>query len=535
MDKKILEKYFPEIQDVRDYQQNAITSILNGKNTLCLMPTGSGKSFIYQYSGIFLNKTTIVISPLIALMKQQSERLASKGLKCFSFLESNSSIKQYNEMKSLYNSEVNFIFISPERAAFEGYLEFILKKMKDKIGLIVIDEAHCISQWGDSFRPAYKMIPIFLERIFLSDWPKILCLTATLNPKDQNEICVDFKIGNNIIKTQSLLRTNIDLKFLTNINNDEDKVKQIKEIINRFPHEKVLVYVYRKKGEFGTKELAEKFKAENIQCDYFDADISDDHKSKVLLNFENGNTKLVFATNAFGMGIDIPDIRVIIHFHTPESVEQYYQEAGRSGRDGKDSYAFLFYSKKSSSIRKRMISESFLSQEKIMEAFLKISHRPRNTNIGCVNVWEELNDLEKTALYYFSKVGVISIIEKGVRFLNCFQQLSHDIDGNYQKYKTISANMNVLLVKHKTNDTIEDIHKEFFTLFTEGKLKLIKAPNKVVFYNVNRDELSQEIIEEILNLQQEIKEYKIQSYEKIVNAIENNIAPINLIKDGLGL
>ena len=213
----------------------------------------------------------------------------------------------------------------------------------NQIGQIVIDEAHCISQWGHSFRPAYKEIPNFINNIS-EQWPVILALTATLNPKDQEEICSDFQIAkNNIFKSEYLLRQNIKLQY-EELANEKAKRKHLEEILDAHENEKIIVYVHRKSGEYGTKAMSENFQAKGLSCDFFDADREDEEKKKVLANFETGNICVIFATNAFGMGIDINDIRVIIHYLLPESIEQYYQEIGRCGRDGKTSYAYLLYS-----------------------------------------------------------------------------------------------------------------------------------------------------------------------------------------------
>jgi ATP-dependent DNA helicase RecQ len=209
-----LKKYFGH-DSFRDKQKEAIASLLANNNTLCLMPTGMGKSLIYQVTALLQGKTALVISPLLALMEQQSDVLNShinKFGKTSVAFNSNSgnTLKQYKYLRDGFNPPENpsFIFVSPEKMMLDGYAEFVFRQQKSNIGLIVIDEAHCVSQWGHSFRPSYKMIPQFLKDIFGINIPPILCLTATINQIDKLEIIKDFKIEKTIV-SDSLLRNNI--------------------------------------------------------------------------------------------------------------------------------------------------------------------------------------------------------------------------------------------------------------------------------------------------------------------------------------
>ena len=181
-----LKKYFPKVQEFRGVQKPTIDALIDGKNVLCLMPTGGGKSLIYQIAGLCLEKTTIVISPLVALMSQQCTQLTRQGIPAVNFSGMDYS-KQSKTITDMANGVLpRFIFTSPERISNDGYLEFMLTMRKDDIGLVVIDEVHCVSQWGEGFRPAYRNIPLFINRIFGDgSWPQVLCLTATLNNQQQ--------------------------------------------------------------------------------------------------------------------------------------------------------------------------------------------------------------------------------------------------------------------------------------------------------------------------------------------------------------
>lgn len=240
-ERRSISKVFQREKGFRDVQEETIDSLLAGKNTLCLMPTGGGKSLIYQVAGLCMEKTTIIISPLIALMNQQNAEMRAKGISTVSF-----SGMDYKKQFALITDMANgvmpqYIFTSPERISSDGYLEYALNKRRDDIGLVVVDEAHCISQWGDGFRPAYRNIPDFLDRIFGRDgWPATLCLTATLNEEQQQQVIKDFHISN-VVKGENLWRRNLYLEILNLKDGKEDtKDEELERIIEKHRGEKSL-------------------------------------------------------------------------------------------------------------------------------------------------------------------------------------------------------------------------------------------------------------------------------------------------------
>ena len=185
---ELLQAFFPNISEFREVQEPTIDALISGENVLCLMPTGGGKSLIYQIAGMAMEKTTLVISPLVALMSQQCSQLLSRGISAtnFSGMDYRKQFRTITDM--MHRPMPKFIFTSPERIANDGYLEYVLKAQSQSIGLVVVDEVHCVSQWGEGFRPAYRTIPLALNRIFGAEWPRVLCLTATLNEKQQEQI-----------------------------------------------------------------------------------------------------------------------------------------------------------------------------------------------------------------------------------------------------------------------------------------------------------------------------------------------------------
>ena len=209
----LLKKYFPGITDFREVQEPTIDALVGGANVLCLMPTGGGKSLIYQIAGLALEKATLVVSPLVALMNQQCEQLAGKGIPAINFSGMDYR-KQFRVITEMAHSQLpRFIFTSPERISNDGYLEYVLKLRSEEIGLVVVDEVHCVSQWGEGFRPAYRNIPLALNRIFGEKWPRILCLTATLNDQQQAQIQEEFHITK-LIKGEKLWRENLHLEII---------------------------------------------------------------------------------------------------------------------------------------------------------------------------------------------------------------------------------------------------------------------------------------------------------------------------------
>ena len=328
---KILKKYWGH-DAFRPLQREIIAAVLENKDTLAVLPTGGGKSICYQIPALMSDGICVVISPLIALMIDQVEHLKEKGITAVA-VHSGMHFKDIDRIldNAVYGS-YKFIFLSPERLTTELAIERI-KRMK--VNLIAVDEAHCISQWGYDFRPPYLRIAEIREH--LPDVP-ILALTATATPEVAKDIAdkLQFRIGYQTL-AGDFSRPNISYI----VRQTEDKHTKLLEILRKI-NGTAIVYVRNRRR---TKEIATLLQEKKLSADFYHAGLDFEERLKKQTDWTSNKTKIIVATNAFGMGIDKPDVRTVVHFDMPESLEAYYQEAGRAGRDEKKSYAVVLFQK----------------------------------------------------------------------------------------------------------------------------------------------------------------------------------------------
>ncbi|HEY8661652.1 MAG TPA: ATP-dependent DNA helicase RecQ [Hanamia sp.] len=314
----------------RPLQQEIINSVLAGHDTLALMPTGGGKSICFQIPSLANEGLCLVISPLIALMKDQVLNLKKKGIPALSIYSGMSFFEVKKTLQNAAYGNFKFLYVSPERLETELFLEFLTSL---KINLIAVDEAHCISQWGYDFRPPYLRIAAIREHF--PNVP-ILALTASATLEVQEDIGnkLLFKKGHRSFH-QSFERANLSYSVF-NLSSRQNKLINILKKVQGSG----IVYCKSRKR---TKEIAELLKLNGINADYYHAGLSNDERNKRQEDWINNKTRIIACTNAFGMGIDKPDVRTVIHYDVPDALENYYQEAGRAGRDEKKAYAVLFY------------------------------------------------------------------------------------------------------------------------------------------------------------------------------------------------
>lgn len=340
----------------RPLQEDIINSVLDGHDTLGLMPTGGGKSITFQVPGMILEGLTIVITPLISLMKDQVDNLRQKQIKAVYFHAGMTHKETTLAWEKLVNAKCKFLYVSPERLSSE---KFCMELKSLPVKLVVIDEAHCISQWGYDFRPSY--LNISKLRKIHPDAP-FLALTATATPEVVKDICdkLQFRQGHKIFK-KSFSRPNI--RYI--VRPTDSKIQQIVHILSRVQGT-AIVYVRSRKR---TKEIAEQLIAQGISAANYHAGLSFEDKQVRQDAWKNGSLRVIVATNAFGMGIDKPDVRVVIHHDLPPSLEEYYQEAGRAGRDGLKSYAVILPSANDKAQLRRKVTEAFPPRKTILSIY----------------------------------------------------------------------------------------------------------------------------------------------------------------------
>lgn len=518
---QIFKSHFSSIgKGVRPTQRQIIESVLDGHNTLGLMPTGSGKSLCYWIAGKALGGITLVIFPLTALMDEQAQKLEAHGCKVFTLHSGIDSRRQYQELLDLFNQREtpDFIFLSPERLATDGFLEFVLSSIRDRIKLMVVDEAHCISQWGLDFRPFYKEIPHFLQAIFQNaPLPTILGLTATLNPKDCEQICQDFAINaSHVIRHDMLLRPEIHIEVVKVVSEDS-KDEKFWELLDQHKEEKVLIYVDRKHGKRSTETLCAEALVRGFKATYFHGDMKSEAKLEVIRQFKAGDILTVFATSAFGMGIDIPDIRGVVHYLLPESTEQYYQQIGRVGRDGNPAWAMLYYSDKNVDVRKTwFIDKSFPTEKDIRWSFTNLTDD--RTGKRTVNYFEE-GDSTQSAYHYLVRSRVITPVCKGVQSLAVFEPAKNVNLPEFETYRQASRTGLLIPTAVKTKSPEQDILKDVFKWLAEGKLKAIRAPGKCLVIDAQSDTLPDDLLIDILADVTDKRSYRTSQFEEFVGLL----------------
>ncbi len=313
----------------RPLQEDIITSVLNGKDTVALLPTGGGKSLCFQVPALAMDGICIVVSPLVALMSDQVNALKERGIKALkitggiSFNDLNATLDN-----ALYGN-YKFLYLSPERLQQEIVQNYIRQM---KVNLIAVDEAHCISQWGNDFRPAYKNITILRK---LQPVTPFIALTATATTEVLEDTISELQLELPAIFKNSFVRKNLSYQVFK----EDDKLYRAEQLLKNNPGS-AIVYVRSRKSSV---EISDQLNILGISATHYHGGISAKEKSEKLRTWRNGQVSTMVATNAFGMGIDHPDVRFVIHLQIPESIEGYFQEAGRAGRDGAPAVAVLLY------------------------------------------------------------------------------------------------------------------------------------------------------------------------------------------------
>ena len=340
----------------RPMQRDIIDSVLSGSDTLGLLPTGGGKSITFQVPAMMLPGITIVVTPLISLMKDQVDNLAERGIRAVYFHSGLSRRETELGLTRCRLGKVHLVYISPERLQNE---RFISELRAMKVSLIVVDEAHCISQWGYDFRPSYLKVASLRETVGTS--VPVLALTASATPEVTADIMERLHFREPKVFARSFTRENLSY-VVRYADFKEDTLLRVMRATSGC----AIVYVRSRRR---CREIAMLLRREGVSADYYHAGLDPEEKEIRQNAWKADEVRVMVATNAFGMGIDKPDVRTVVHFDLPSSLEEYYQEAGRAGRDGREAFAVVIASVRDKATLSRRLSESFPDKDFIRKVY----------------------------------------------------------------------------------------------------------------------------------------------------------------------
>ena len=480
MDKSLdlLKKYWG-FNSFREPQEAIIRSVVNGEDTFVLLPTGAGKSLCYQLPALMTEGVCLVISPLIALMEDQVKSLEEKGIKALllsSKLNRHDTIIAFD---NLMHGNFKFLYLSPEKLQSE----FIQEKISQlSLNLIAIDEAHCISQWGHDFRSAYLKITVLNE--LHPEIPKI-ALTATATSVVKQDIIENLKLKSPAIFTGSYYRDNLHIRVLKKEDIRSGMLSLLKSI-----DEPAIVYVGTRKN---TVQYARFLTSHQIKATHYHGGLDTKEKSEALLEWKEEKSKVMVATNAFGMGIDKSNVRMIIHAHLPNSIENYMQEIGRAGRDGKASVTYLLYNENSIFESELLLKKSIVSPEFCRSVYEKLNDYYQIAN-GELSERIFDFDLQEFALSYdFPFIKVYYVLNH----LHYEDIIFYDQNPNKtSRIKVIENNTKLFQVQSLQNmqakvlqmllRTYGGVHDQFIAINESLISSKLKQPKEVIFQALQR-------------------------------------------------
>lgn len=537
--KEILKRYWG-YDDFRGIQREIIESIGLGHDTLGLMPTGGGKSITFQVPALAMEGVCIVITPLIALMKDQVHHLRRRGI----FAAAIYSGMQHDEiLRTLDNcilGRTKFLYVSPERLTSEL---FVTKLRHMRISFLTVDEAHCISQWGYDFRPSY--LEIANIRTLLPEIP-ILALTATATPQVVDDICEKLTLHatqNAPHSTFNVFRMSFERKNLTYlVRHVADKEQELIHILSH-TNGAAIVYVRSRRR---SKELATALVKAGLEATFYHAGLESDDKDQRQQAWTTDRTRIIVATNAFGMGIDKPDVRLVIHYDCPDSIEAYFQEAGRAGRDGQQAYAVLLYNNSDNSKLQQRIDDNFPPREYIRQVYEHLAYyyqialgdgfgitREFNIDQFCTR-FHHFPTRVHSALHILQRAGYIEYdeapdLQTRVQFLLERQELYRLKDTTpdeervivalLRNYGGLFADLGYIdesLIAHDSGIQAAALHQVLTALAQQHIIRYIpRRQIPTIHYLQRRDD------PEHIHLSREIYEDRMEQYRLRINAIQH--------------
>lgn len=537
--KEILKRYWG-YDDFRGIQREIIESIGLGHDTLGLMPTGGGKSITFQVPALAMEGVCIVITPLIALMKDQVHHLRRRGI----FAAAIYSGMQHDEiLRTLDNcilGRTKFLYVSPERLTSEL---FVTKLRHMRISFLTVDEAHCISQWGYDFRPSY--LEIANIRTLLPDIP-VLALTATATPQVVDDICEKLTLHatqNAPHSTFNVFRMSFERANLTYlVRHVADKEQELIHILSHTTGA-AIVYVRSRRR---SKELATALVKAGLEATFYHAGLESDDKDQRQQAWTTDRTRIIVATNAFGMGIDKPDVRLVVHYDCPDSIEAYFQEAGRAGRDGQQAYAVLLYNNSDNSKLQQRIDDNFPPREYIRQVYEHLAYyyqialgdgfgitREFNIDQFCTR-FHHFPTRVHSALHILQRAGYIEYdeapdLQTRVQFLLERQELYRLKDTTpdeervivalLRNYGGLFADLGYIdesLIAHDSGIQAAALHQVLTALAQQHIIRYIpRRQIPTIHYLQRRDD------PEHIHLSREIYEDRMEQYRLRINAIQH--------------